>query len=100
LNLPRTSIYLFLNAAADKKIYRTKGVSNENYHSTGPVPILEFSSLTIRVGKKAGNTRISQDGGKYWEIRLILFFFFQNTTITTYTCDYQLRYVLFILDFS
>ena len=24
-----------------------------------------------RVGKKAGNTHISQDGGKYWEIRLI-----------------------------
>jgi hypothetical protein len=26
----------------------------------------------IRVGKKAGNTHISQDGGKYWEIGLIL----------------------------
>ena len=26
----------------------------------------------IRVGNKAGNTHISQDGGKYWEIRLIL----------------------------
>ena len=27
---------------------------------------------SCRVGKKAGNTHIFQDGGKYWEIRLIL----------------------------
>jgi hypothetical protein len=25
----------------------------------------------LRVGKKAGTTNISQDGRKYWEIRLI-----------------------------
>ena len=28
--------------------------------------------MLCRVGKKVGNNHISQDGGKYWEIRLIL----------------------------
>jgi hypothetical protein len=32
-----------------------------------------------RVGKKAGNTHISQDGGKYWEIRLIINFQINGT---------------------
>ena len=35
----------------------------------------EYNSIMfilVRVGKKAGNTHISQDGGKYWELRLIL----------------------------
>jgi hypothetical protein len=31
-----------------------------------------FIAFGFRVGKNAGNTHISQDGGKYWEIRLIL----------------------------
>ena len=32
----------------------------------------EKGDLLIRVGKKAGNTHISQDSRKYWEVRLIL----------------------------
>jgi hypothetical protein len=35
LNLPRTSIYLFLKAAADKTIYRTAG----KFIGRGPSPI-------------------------------------------------------------
>jgi hypothetical protein len=31
-----------------------------------------FRGRPDRVGKKVGNTHISQDSGKYWEIRLIL----------------------------
>ena len=33
---------------------------------------IHFILVMDRVGKKGGNTHISQDGGKYWEIRLIL----------------------------
>ena len=33
---------------------------------------IHFILVMDRVCKKAGNTHISQDGGKYWEIRLIL----------------------------
>jgi hypothetical protein len=56
---------------------------NDNYEKLIDIHVLEkessvlidwfkFNCMQARVGKKAGNTHISQDGGKYWEIRLIL----------------------------
>jgi hypothetical protein len=53
----------------NKITINTEGAQNLLHHlkpnkATGPDD--------IRVGKKVGNTHISQDGGKYWEIRLIL----------------------------
>ena len=61
LNLPRTSIYLFLKAAADKTIYRTVGPLSQRKlpdhreiyrtRSVGPVPIslTGFVSRRIKV---------------------------------------------------
>ena len=56
-----TSIKNILNDNGFGFIWEQQKISNEK------VFLREFEQiLRDKVGKKAGNTRISQDGGKYW----------------------------------
>ena len=57
-------------STSNRNIIWTTGKAGQQWHLCGDDFIQETylvgSDIIGKVGKKAGNTHISQDGGKYW----------------------------------